>query len=58
MADILVVQSKVKDEIKKRKMNTAGDFSDALSKEVRAMIDRASARARSNGRKTVRATDL
>ena len=58
MADILVVQSKVRDEVKKKKANMAGDFADALSKEVANLVDRAVKRAKNNGRKTVRANDL
>jgi len=56
--DILVVQSKVKDAIKKAGMNTAGDFADGLSGEVTVMIKKACNRAKANGRKTVRGTDL
>ncbi len=56
--DMLVVQSKVRDEVKRRKANMAGDFPAALSKEVADMVDRAVKRARANGRKTVRANDL
>ena len=58
MADVLVVQSKVRDQVKRRGANMAGDFADALSKRVQAMVDDAIKRAKSNGRKTVRANDL
>jgi hypothetical protein len=58
MTELLVVQSKVRDEVKKRKANMAGDFCDAMSKVVGNKVDAAVRRARSNGRKTVRATDL
>lgn len=54
----MVVASKVKAEIKKHKMNTAGDFIPALEKEIAAVIDRACRRCAANGRKTVRAGDL
>ncbi len=56
--EMLVVQSKVKEEIKKHGMNTAGDFTEALSKHVAAEIKKAVERAKGNGRKTVRAIDL
>ncbi len=56
--EVLVVQSKVKETIKKHGMNTAGDFVEALSKEVEALIKKAVERAKANGRKTVRAADL
>lgn len=58
MADLLVVQSKVRDEVKNRGANMSGDFASALSKEVAGIVDRAIKRARANGRKTVRPTDL
>lgn len=54
----LVVTSKVKELVKKEGMNTAGNFPDALDKEVEALITRAAARAKSNDRKTVRAGDV
>ena len=53
-----VVTSKVKELIKKHKMNTAGDFVKALDKEIEFHVTRAVARSKSNGRKTVRAGDL
>ena len=55
---MLVVQSKVKELLKELGMNTAGDFADALSKEVTGLVKRAAARSKANGRKTVRGTDL
>jgi len=58
MTEVLVVASKVKDAIKAEDCNTAGDAVDALSVEVAKMIKRASARAKENGRKTVRACDF
>lgn len=56
MAEMLVVRSKVKDFVKD--MNVAGDFADALSKEVEGLIKKAAARAKANGRRTVQARDL
>ena len=56
MAEMLVVKSKIKDFVKD--MNVAGDFADALSKEVERLIKNAVARAKSNGRKTVQDRDL
>ncbi len=58
MADVLVVGSKVKDAVKAQGCNTAGDLVAALSNEVAAIIKKAAARAKANGRKTVRAADL
>jgi len=56
MAELLVVKSKLKDFVKD--MNVAGDFADALSKEVGNLINKAGSRAKSNGRKTIQPRDL
>jgi len=53
-----VVASKVKELLKGMNMMTAGDFADALSKEVESMVKRAGKRAEANGRKTVQDRDL
>ena len=58
MAEVLVVASKVKDAIKEEGCNTAGDAVDALSAKVAKMIKDAAARAKENGRKTVRGIDF
>lgn len=58
MADSLVVGSKVKEHIKGADMNTAGDLAEALSNEVAGLLDKAIARAKANGRKTVSSKDL
>lgn len=56
MADILVVNSKVKEFVKPK--SCSGDFSEVLSKKVEALIKDAMARADSNGRQTVMSRDL
>ncbi len=58
MGDSLVVGSKVKEAIKIEGCNTAGDLTDALSAEVAGLVKKAAARAKANGRKTVRAADI
>ena len=58
MSDILIVQSKVKEVIKKQGCNTASDAVDAMSKQVEGMIKKAIDRCKANGRKTVKATDF
>jgi histone H3/H4 len=58
MSEILVVQSKVKEEIGKADMNCSGDLAEALSTVVEHKIKRAIERAKANGRKTVRPEDL
>ncbi|MBS3145175.1 DUF1931 domain-containing protein [Candidatus Woesearchaeota archaeon] len=55
MAELLVVRSKIKDCTK---CNVAGDFADALSKKVEAMIKDAERRALQNKRKTLMPHDL
>ena len=57
MAD-LVVGSKVKAEVKKAGMNCAGTLVDAVDAEVKALIKKAVDRAKANGRKTVRDSDV
>ena len=58
MSDLLVVSSKVKEEIKALGCNTASDAAEGLSTEVTRLIERAAERAKANGRKTVRAVDF
>lgn len=52
----LAVKAAVRREIPE--MRIAGDFWDALDKRIRWEITRAVERAKANGRKTVRASDL
>jgi histone H3/H4 len=56
MAEMLVVKSKIKDVAKN--MNVAGDFAEALSAEVKKLIEAAARRAKDNGRATVKPRDL
>lgn len=56
--ETLVVQAKVKQLIKKNKMNCASDVMGALTAVVVAQVTGAVKRAKSNGRKTVRANDF
>jgi len=56
--ETLVVQAKVKQLIKKNKMNCASDVMGALTGVVVAQVTQAVKRAKSNGRKTVRANDF
>lgn len=58
MAEMLVVQSKIKEVAKKHDVNVSGDFADSLSKKVEGMICDAVNRAKANGRKTLRGYDL
>ncbi len=54
----LVVQSKVKDLVRKAKMKCSSDVIDAVSRLVQTHIARGVERAKANGRKTLRGSDL
>lgn len=56
--DILIVASKLKDAVKKKKCQSSGDLVEAVSDRVHAMIEEAANRAKKNGRATVRPYDL
>ena len=56
--EALVVQSKVKNQIKKLKMKCSSDVMSELNKVVQHHLARGAQRAKANGRKTMRATDL
>lgn len=54
----LVVQSKVKNLIKKAKMKCSSDVMDQLNNLLATHITRGVERAKANGRKTLRAADI
>jgi len=58
--DALFVKSKIRDYIKSKDCNTAGDLidGDALNNAIVELLDKAIARAKANGRKTVQEKDL
>lgn len=56
--ETLIVVSKVKEYIKSKGCQTAGDSIPALSKEVQKLIDKAIERVQANGRQTVKPQDL
>jgi len=56
--ETLIVVSKVKDYIKAKGCQTAGDSISALSEEVRKVLDRAVERVQANGRQTVKPQDI
>ena len=56
--ETLIVVSKVKDYIKAKGCQTAGDSIPALSKEVQNIINKAIERVKANGRQTVKPQDL
>lgn len=58
--DVLFVKSKVREYIKSKNCNTSGDVIDgpALNNAMVDILDKAIARAKANGRKTVQEKDL
>jgi len=56
MAEMLVVKSKIKEAAKG--MNVAGNFAEALNKEVHELVADACRRSKANGRKTIKPDDL
>lgn len=58
--DSLIVKSKIRDYIKSKDCNTAGDLvnGNALNDAIKALLDAAVERAKANGRKTVQSKDL
>ena len=59
-ADVLFVKSKVRDYIKSKGCNTSGELIDgaSLNDAIIDVLDKAIARAKANGRKTVQEKDL
>jgi histone H3/H4 len=58
VADILVVQSKIRDMIKAEGCSTSSGAIEALSDEVSRLVKRAIERTKGNGRKTVKGNDI
>ena len=56
--EMLIVGSKVRGLIKDADCNTAGDALDGLNDWLYYLVQQATARAKANGRKTVRAHDF
>ena len=56
--EVLVVASKIKETVKGHKCQSSGDLTLALSDRVHEMLEAAAARAKHNGRRTVRPFDL
>ncbi len=53
-----VVQSKLKALVKKAKMKCSSDVVNAVNTIITHSVDKGCARAKANGRKTLRAADL
>lgn len=55
---VLVVQSKLKDLVRKAKMKCSSDVITGMNKLIAETVTRGVERAKANGRKTLRASDL
>lgn len=58
MAEILIIQSKIRDMIKADGCATSQEAVEALSQEIEKLVKRAVTRAKENGRKTVKGQDI
>jgi hypothetical protein len=58
MADSLVVQSKVKEAVKGLELRMDSGLPDALNEKIADVLKEAAARAKENGRGTLRPYDL
>ncbi len=56
--EMLLIGTKVKNYVKAKDLMSASDVLDELNKAVYALLDRAVARAKANGRKTVQGRDV
>ncbi len=58
MSEVLVVVSKIKEYLKGKGLQTSETAVDALSEEVKRILDAAAKRAQSNNRQTVKDRDI
>ncbi|GGI09539.1 DUF1931 domain-containing protein [Egicoccus halophilus] len=58
MAESLIVQSKVKEAVKGLELRMDSSLPDALNEKINALLQDAAARAKENGRGTLRPYDL
>ena len=56
--EVVVVGSKVKDVVREAECQSSGDLIEAISDKVHDLLEAAIARAKANGRATVRPYDL
>lgn len=57
-ASQLVVIARVREAVQKHSLKMSGDFIDAVSAEVEALLEQAAKRCKDNGRATLRPYDL
>ncbi len=58
MSEMLIVRSKIKALVKKKKMAFGADAATELSKAVEMLVDKAAVRAKANRRNTVKGRDI
>ena len=56
--EVVIVASKVKDAVREAGCQSSGDLVEAISEKVHDLLEAAVARAKENGRATVRPYDL
>lgn len=56
--EVLVIVSKMKAYVASKGMNSSGDLAEAVSDEVRKILDRAMERCKEHGKKTVGPRDI
>lgn len=56
--EMLIVQSKVREEIRKKELRVSEDFLNALNDEIYLLIERAISRCNGNRRKTLDKSDV
>jgi histone H3/H4 len=54
----LIIKSNIRDVVKEKTPNIAGEVAEALNKKVEELLDKAADRAIANGRRTLHARDL
>jgi histone H3/H4 len=57
-APMMVIQSKMKEYLSSLGLRSSGDVADGLNEKVTDVLSAAAERCKSNGRSTVRASDL
>lgn len=57
-SEILVVVSKIKDYVKSKGFQTSETAVESISNAVRELLDKAIARAKDNGRQTIKDRDI
>lgn len=54
----LIIKSNIRDAVKEKIPNVAGEVAEALNEKVQELLEKAAERAIANGRRTLHARDL